>query len=378
MLGLARAETMEPPQAFQYASEPQAVPTKRTRPKYRDEEEDDLALSNNIMHDRRVVRGNTYAAQVVTQSAAREMERLRRENERAMKRELARRKMEASMRPRTPPPVDGRVHMDVQTDTYLEELSDRPVEADADTQTEAFLDRPPEPLFIPAKSGVDKETQVDVAEIFDFDIEVKPILEVLVGKTLQNSMMEVMEEEELAAIRQRQEEFEQMRNAELMEVQRLESEATRRFNEKQRRLNQEKERKRLQKELKEKVAARSFAKNYLGALNADVFADLESSGHFYDPVRQEVTDVFLPWLMDTVATDMEGVQKAQALADDLIRAAMEKAKELQEAAKAAHEAELARLAEEKRKAEEEAAARLQAEAEAAAAEGGDAGEGDGA
>lgn len=48
-----------------YASEPQAVPTKRTRAKYREGGEvDDLTLSNNIMFDRRVVRGNTYAAQV--------------------------------------------------------------------------------------------------------------------------------------------------------------------------------------------------------------------------------------------------------------------------------------------------------------------------
>ena len=58
---------MEAPQAFMYASEPQAVPTKRTRAKYREGgegETDDLTLSNNIMFDRRVVRGNTYAAQV--------------------------------------------------------------------------------------------------------------------------------------------------------------------------------------------------------------------------------------------------------------------------------------------------------------------------
>ena len=51
------------PTAFAYTSEPQAVPTKRTRAKYR-EQTDDLELSNNIMFDRRVVRGNTYAAQV--------------------------------------------------------------------------------------------------------------------------------------------------------------------------------------------------------------------------------------------------------------------------------------------------------------------------
>ena len=107
---------------FLYASEPQAIGTKR-RPRYRDEEEDDLALSNNIMHDRRVVRGNTYGAQVVTQNAARELDRLRLENERAMKREVARRRLEASSRPLTPPPIAGRAHNETMTDTYLEELS---------------------------------------------------------------------------------------------------------------------------------------------------------------------------------------------------------------------------------------------------------------
>lgn len=34
------------------------------------------------------------------------------------------------------------------------------------------MDRPPSPLFVPAKSGVDAETQVVVGELFDFDLEV--------------------------------------------------------------------------------------------------------------------------------------------------------------------------------------------------------------
>jgi radial spoke head protein 3 len=50
--------------------------------------------------------------------------------------------------------------MDIQTDEYLEELSDRPIEVDADTQTDPLLDRPPSPKFVPKKSGVDTETQM--------------------------------------------------------------------------------------------------------------------------------------------------------------------------------------------------------------------------
>ena len=44
-----------------------------------------------------------------------------------------------------------------------------------ETQTEAFMDRPPSPLFVPAKSGVDADTQVVVGELFEFDLEVKRI-----------------------------------------------------------------------------------------------------------------------------------------------------------------------------------------------------------
>ncbi len=40
--------------------------------------------------------------------------------------------------------------------------------------------------------------------MFDFDLEVKPILEVLIGKTIEQSLLEVMEEEELAGLRAQQ------------------------------------------------------------------------------------------------------------------------------------------------------------------------------
>lgn len=84
--------------------------------------------------------------------------------------------------PRTPEPVEGRKHMDIQTDLYLEELTDVVPEADNATQTDAFLDRPPTPVFVPHKTGTDAVTQIEAGELFNFDYEVDPILEVLVGK----------------------------------------------------------------------------------------------------------------------------------------------------------------------------------------------------
>lgn len=58
------------------------------------------------------------------------------------------------------------------------------------------------------------------------------MLEVLVGKTIEQSLLEVMEEEELACLRAQQRAFEELRNAELAEVQRLQEQERRHSEEK--------------------------------------------------------------------------------------------------------------------------------------------------
>ena len=69
-------------------------------------------------------------------------------------------------------------------------------------------------------------------QLFDFDLEVQPILEVLVGKTVEQSLVEVLEEEELEALRAQQRRFLELRAGEKAEQQRLE--------EQERRLEEEK------------------------------------------------------------------------------------------------------------------------------------------
>lgn len=104
----------------------------------------------------------------------------------------------------TPPPVKGRKHERVQTELYLEELFERPPELDAACQTDLFLHRPPTPPYVPAKIGVDVETEILEGELFDFDTEVQPLLEVLVGKSVEQGLMEVMHEEEVADMKEQQ------------------------------------------------------------------------------------------------------------------------------------------------------------------------------
>lgn len=58
------------------------------------------------------------------------------------------------------------------------------------------------------------------------------MLQVLVGKTMEQALLEVLEEEELARLRAQQRAFQELRNAELVEVQRLEEQERRHREEK--------------------------------------------------------------------------------------------------------------------------------------------------
>mmetsp|Transcript_11468 Transcript_11468/g.20077 ORF Transcript_11468/g.20077 Transcript_11468/m.20077 type:complete len:88 (-) Transcript_11468:115-378(-) len=75
--------------------------------------------------------------------------------------------------------------------------------------------------------------------------------------------------------------------------------------------------------------------------------------------------------MDSVVTEVDSVQTAHALADDLLTVALQKAIELQAAETAIYEAEQARVAAEKKRLEEEEAERVALEAAALEAAGGD-------
>eukprot|EP00603_Paraphysomonas_imperforata_P008902 CAMPEP_0114429412 /NCGR_PEP_ID=MMETSP0103-20121206/9473_1 /TAXON_ID=37642 ORGANISM="Paraphysomonas imperforata, Strain PA2" /NCGR_SAMPLE_ID=MMETSP0103 /ASSEMBLY_ACC=CAM_ASM_000201 /LENGTH=325 /DNA_ID=CAMNT_0001598749 /DNA_START=236 /DNA_END=1213 /DNA_ORIENTATION=+ len=315
-----------------------------------------------MMNDPRIVRGNTHSAKVMTQSLKSEQEYTQKSHSQSMKRDR-RRNTPGNNRAGTPPPVDGRVHMDIQTENFLEELTDKAIEIDQETQTQAFMDRPASPLFIATKTGKDTSTQIDNGDLFDFDLEVEPLLEVLVGKTIHVSMLELMQEEELEAIRREQEQFEDVRNIELAEVQRLEAEARRKSQEKDRRVAQETQRKKDRLELEEKIAARAYSNQYLSTLHEGVMNDLFDEGYFYDPVRKEVEEVFMVDLISGLRASVDSYNVATNLVEEVLveagvmvksfMARGEKARAQQRAADA--------------KAEEEAAAKKKAEEEAAAA-----------
>jgi hypothetical protein len=267
----------------------------------------------------------------------------------------------------TPQPVEGRKHIEIQTEKYLEEVTDLVSECEAYTQTDPFMDRPESPVFLPAKSGIDVAVQIE-EDLFNFDFEVDPILEVLIGKTLEQSMLEVMQEEEMQNIAEAQRQFEQVRNERLNETQRLEAEERRRNEEKDRRKQQERERLQREHQVKEKLSSRSFAKSFLSNLETNVFNSLEQQGFFYDVVHREVETGFMPWLVSVVQDKVEEKKKVRVVVDDLIKSTLRQMMATSEQARIdreKREIEQARLEKirleelQKKKAEEEEKARIE-------------------
>jgi len=260
---------------------------------------------------KRVIRGNTYAQlQYQVDDEAGELARHRERQRERLERASARRQQDH--RDSTPEPVPGRHHMDIQTDTYLEELTGRVTEFEAETQTDFLLDRPPTPLFMPCKQGLDCGTQIEDGELFEFDVEVEPILEVLVGKTLERAVTEVCEEEELSAMRAAQEHYLQLREQELIEVQRMEAAEERRQSEIGRRKEQAAARKEFDEAVVRKILSRNVARGYLAGLAPRCFDELIDSGVFYESDLVSVEGQFFPQLLGQVQKQVAALRKASA------------------------------------------------------------------
>lgn len=164
----------------------------------------------------------------------------------------------------------------------------------------------------------------------------KPMLEVLVGKTIEQALLEVMEEEELANLRAGQYAYEEIRNIELAEVQRLEEQERRHREEKERRKQQQWEIVHKHNETAQKISARAFAQRYLADLLPSVFGSLRDSGYFYDPIERDIELGFLPWVMNEVEKTMEYSMVGRTVLDMLIREVVERRLDMYDQKEARH------------------------------------------
>lgn len=169
---------------------------------------------------------------------------------------------------------------------------------------------------MPAKTGCDAATEILDGELFDFDTEVQPIIEVLVSRTLEQALVEVLHEEEIAEMKQQQQKILALREAELAELRRLEQEEQKRQTERDRRFLQDKIAADLDREMQERITAAKLLQGRLDEIVPEVLAAVDRIETEKD--RAEFERQITPWLAKEVAHEIGQWIDANALLEGMM------------------------------------------------------------
>merc|ERR1712224_914978 len=170
--------------------------------------------------------------------------------------------------------------------------------------------------------GVDVQTEVAELDLFDFDMYVDPILTTLCGKSMDQGLTEVLQEQEMKLIKRHRQRFDQERGVTYAQAQRLESELNRGKAEVERRIKQREQKEAEDLKQEAQMDARTAAKQYYEDLQDTVMERLQEAGHFYDPTVSQVESTFIPWLTEKVARQLQEVQRGRDNLDQILTGAV--------------------------------------------------------
>ena len=181
-------------------------------------------------------------------------------------------------------PKPERVHQGIDIFKNLIEEEKKVVTADLGIQSDEieYDEIENENKFLPQKLGKDVGTQILDDDLFDFDRDVQPLLTVIVGKTLEQSLLELEQEEEINNLREAKLMYSKKKNDDSKRIKNLEDrEIQKKYNndaKKDHRKQVRERRKITQKEL----ISRVISKAYLRDLLKNSYNDLIYRGHFRD------------------------------------------------------------------------------------------------
>lgn len=307
-----QSATMSSTYSFSSAPKPVAA----ARKKYREPGSTDMAMYRDLKEtpiacDKRVHRGNTYG--MYTQNAIKEA--IAAEQEPEMKKTRKRQQKEPSIFDMTVPPAE-RVPVDLTKHLVAPELAVEVTVVEA--QTDEFLPESPPEQYQPQKTGMDVCTQVEDGELFHFDKEVEPILDVLINKTLEQSMMEVEEEQELSRMSDFKGEWHERQKFMMASWVKQVDEERVRWQKKEDIKALQREEKRREARVLLKIQALAAAQQHLAGLVPNAFKTLEEVA-FPDMTGMAIDRTFLPQLFSLVQQEARTIQEARLQTDQLIK-----------------------------------------------------------
>jgi hypothetical protein len=219
--------------------------------------------------------------------------------------------------------------MVVQTDNYVEDLRYKNVKKERFAQTEVLLDYPQPPLpalMLDRAYRSDQSTLIGEDDLFDFNLEVEPVLHTLVTKNIEQALMEVLEEEELKEMAGHTDSYQQIRSVQLSELQRLTNKDMRHVYERQRRMRQERERLEAADEVTRKKLAALAAKAAFEHMFTESLLALRNKGAFHDPVESFVRQQYTEAISRQAQSRAHDFQAVSVQVDVLLRGALERAR----------------------------------------------------
>jgi hypothetical protein len=301
---------------YSFSSQPK--PVGATRKKYRDPNEVvDPSMyrdpkETSIAWDKRVHRGNTYS--MYTQNAIKEaLEQAENPPAPTMRRKRAAKEKSLFDMPL---PEKERVPVDLTNNLVAKEVI--PVLDTVEAQTDEFLPEPPPEQYQPQKTGIDESTQVEDGELFIFDFEVEPILEVLINKTLEQSIMEVEGENEILEMTEFKTEWMKRQAAMMKDWEAQVAEEWVRWGQKEEVVKQKREEKRREAQVLLKIQAMAVAKAHLKGLLPNAVQKLQEEA-FPDKTDMTVTRTFMPQIVAEVRQQVQNNAGAERSIRSIVR-----------------------------------------------------------
>jgi len=201
---------------------------------------------------------------------------------------------------------------DIHYKNVYTELLEQPIQDESELVPDYYIDKPATPEYRPMHPGVEVATQIEDNELFDYVLEVEPILQVLVGKSLEQAQTELTEEDDKLEEMRRRMRFEKLRNAELMVTQRKEALHIRKQDEKKRREKQHQLRDEQGALAHQKFITRILSKNLTYGMKNTSLNILKDQGALRYSMNLELKREYLPYLLETITSlnqQHEGIQR---------------------------------------------------------------------
>ncbi|EAR87043.2 radial spoke 3 protein (macronuclear) [Tetrahymena thermophila SB210] len=189
-----------------------------------------------------------------------------------------------------------------------------PIQAEIDCQTDDFIPKPPSPKYVPKKTGIDAYTQVEDYELFDFDREVTPIVDVIVTKTLEQSMLEIEQDEEILNMRKFKRQYDHRRDAEKKKTFQIYEREVNTMKEKDRLLDLYRQKENQKIDCLHRVQNYSIARNYLRDVKVNAISKLYNAGYYPNDLKISIETDFIDWLVEETSKE---IQERKALKDSI-------------------------------------------------------------